>query len=1120
MKKNKPFGELYYPTLKKTLKIMRNAIFLLIFSVLQAHAIDSYAQKAKLSLNYSGTDLISVLDKIETESEFFFLYNEKLLNVNRKVDINLQNKPIEVILENLFSGTDVKYTIIDRKIILAPQYLTNEAQSQQRRISGRVTDTKGEPVIGANVVVTGTTTGALTDVDGKYSLDVPQGLKSLTISFIGMVPQEVAIGASSQIDVTMSESAIGLEEVVVIGYGTTKKATVTGSVSSVVGDKLQVSTSTNITNSLSGMLPGLVVVSSSGEPGRDDALLRIRGSNTLGNNSPLIVIDGIANRSLQGINSADIESITVLKDASAAIYGAQAANGVILVTTKRGVAGKPQISISYNQGIIAPTVMPKMADAATWAQMVNEIDSYRSRPSTFSETDIQKFKDGSDPWSYPNTDWFAQTYKKSSLQNNANFILNGGSDKLQYYFSAGYKYQDGNYINSATNYSQADFRSNIDGEITDNIKLSISLLGRQENRHYSAFDGDEVFRFCMHSFPTMPAYWPNGLPGPDIEYGENPVIMATDETGYDKDKRYIFESNMKLEVNIPWVKGLSITGNASIDKNIMNRKLWQKPWYLYNWDGTSYDVNNEPVLIKALKGLTDPKLTQMMEEGGRTTLNALINYERKIAGNHNIKILVGSERITGESMNFSAFRRYFASYGVQELFAGGDLEKNATGSASKSARLNYFGRFNYNYKEKYLLEFVGRYDGSYMFPANSRFGFFPGISLGWRLSEEDFWKNNIPYVSYFKLRGSWGQTGNDRIEEYQYLSSYGFGDAFIFNHNVETKTMHEMVLSNPNVTWEVANQTDIGIDAKLGENLTISADYFYNLRTNILWWRNASVPATTGLSLPRENIGEVINQGFDFEIGYNNSFGDLKYTLSLNGSYQKNKIKFWDETPGVPDYQRSTGRPINSNLYYQAIGVFADAAAVAAYPHRDNARPGDIIFEDVNKDEVIDGLDMVRSDKTGLPTFTGGINLLLNYKQFYATIYMQGAAGAALYFDPQGAGTRGNFLQVDVEDRWTVNNINTSKPRAWNAHDEYWTRNENTYFLKSTDYMRLKNMEIGYNLSNNLTEKLSIKGLRVYLSGTNLLTMTKLHDYDPEADETWGVYPPQKVYNMGILLTF
>lgn len=1101
---------------------MRIIMVLLLISIMQTFALNTDAQSSKISISAKEMKLEDILIQVENQTKYRFAYNKNEVDINKNYSININNAEIKELLSQLFLESEVNYSIIDRQIILSQANKYSTLTQQQKSISGKVVDSAGVSLPGVSVVIKGTTIGTITDGNGNYTISNNLNAAILQFSFVGMKTQDVVVSNKATINVTLIEESIGLDEVVAIGYGTSTKASVTGSISTVDGNKLESAPSLNVTNSLAGKLPGLVAVSRSGEPGADGATLRIRGSNTLGDNSPLIVVDGISNRSLEGINSVDIKSITILKDASAAIYGAQAANGVILITTKRGLEGKPNITISFNQGYSMPTVLPKMADAATYATMVNEVQSYRDRNPQYSQEEIQKYRNGSDPWLYPNTDWFAETYKSISKQNHANFSLTGGSDKLKYFFSAGYKYQDGNYQKSATNYSQANFRSNIDGKLSDNIKLSIDISGRQENRNYPTLDAGIIFASAMRGFPTMPAYWPNGLPGPDIERGENPVVMATSATGYDKDIRYIMESNMKLDITIPWVKGLSVTGNASIDKNFQNRKLWQTPYMLYGWDRETYDENNQPVLTGGLKRYPEPRLRQSMLDGNRITVNALINYERTFADKHQIKFLAGAERVEGESMNFWAFRRYFVSTVAQELFAGGDLEKDNNGSSSKSARLNYFGRMNYSYVQKYMAEFLWRYDGSYMFPADSRFGFFPGVSVGWRISEEEFWKTSLSFIDYFKLRGSWGQTGNDRIEEFQYRSSYGFGNPYIFNNNIEAKTLRELRVPNSSVTWEVANQTNIGFDAQLlGDKITLSADYFYNLRSNILWWRNASVPSTTGITLPRENIGKVVNQGFEFDVGYKNKIGEFNYQVSVNGAYQNNKIKFWDETPGVPEYQKSTGRPMNAQLYYEAIGIFKDQAAVDAYPHWDGARPGDIIFRDVNLDEKIDALDQVRNEKTDLPKLTGGVNINLSYKNFYTSILLQGAAGAVT-IHYSNSGLFGNFMKEDADGRWTEENPDATKPRAWNFAEEYWMEGygiNNTYFLRSSDYMRVKNVELGYNIPGTITDKLGVKSSRIFFNGTNILTFTKLKNYDPETNTYLG-YPPVKVYNLGFSLTF
>jgi TonB-linked SusC/RagA family outer membrane protein len=513
-----------------------------------------------------------------------------------------------------------------------------------------------------------------------------------------------------------------------------------------------------------------------------------------------------------------------------------------------------------------------------------------------------------------------------------------------------------------------------------------------------------------------------------------------------------------------------------------------------------------------------------MEDSNVLTMNALVNYTTSINNIHNIKVLFGTERRSGETFDFEAFRKYFVSDAIDELFAGGDAEKNNTGKATLNARLNYFGRANYDFSGKYLFEFVWRYDGSYIFEKESRFGFFPGVSLGWRISEETFWKNNLSVFNHFKIRGSWGQTGNDRIDPYQYLASYGFlsnrNQLYTFNFNNEQKVLNELRIPNKSVTWEVANQSNIGFDGQmLNGKLSFEADYFYNVRPNILWTRNASVPASTGLTLPRENIGEVVNKGFEFVVSYSDRLGDFNYRVGVNANFNNNKIRFWDETPGIPEYQQSTGYPMNTSLYYKAIGIFHTQAEVDAYPHWAGARPGDVIFEDVNGDGKIDGLDRVRIYKSDLPTHTGGFNLDLSYKNIYLSAFLQWATGAVRYDYYEMQGETGNFLKRNVEGRWTESNPNANKPRIWNRYAEYWRNNQNTYWLQESNYLRLKNLEVGYNVPASLISKFHVEGIRIYFTGMNLLTFTKIKDFDPETTSATA-YPLNKIFNLGINFNF
>lgn len=1009
---------------------------------------------------------------------------------------------------------------------------------QKITFNGTVSSDKNEPLAGVSVNINGGSAGTTTDANGKFSIQAKKGA-TLILSFVGYEENKIKLADEKNLGtMLMTTAASALSEVVVVGYGTQKKATLTGSISTIGGSEIEKSPAPNISNSLVGRLPGLVVVSRTGEPGNDGSLLRIRGVNTLGDNSPLIIVDGIQNRGLERIDPASIESITVLKDASAAIYGSEAANGVILVTTKRGKSGKPEIQINLNQGQNQPTVLPKMADAASYAEMINDIKMYQGQPAKYSADDIQKYRDGSDPWGHPNTDWFKAVIKPWSIQQYANVSLRGGSDKIKYFVSGGTNYEDGIFYHSANYYKQVNFRSNIDANVSKNIHLSVDLSGGQQDAHYpgTGIGGGALNTWWAlnRQYPYLPAYWPNGLPGPDVEYGQNPVLTTTNATGYQLDRTYLLQSNVKLDIKIPWIDGLSVTGNVAYDKTILNHKQWEKPWYVYTWDGSSYDANKVPVLVKGIRGVSDANLWQGFTDGNSATLRALINYQHRIGDKHNIKVLLGTEKITGASMNFNAYRRYFTSTAIDQIFAGGNSLKDNGGSADSylnNARMSYFGRLNYDYEGKYLAEFVFREDGSYVFPPGHQFGFFPGISLGWRVSEEGFWKKSIHFINDLKIRGSWGQTGNDRIAPYQYAANFGYNGTYTFNQNTVVNTSSQVRTPNPNITWEVANQSNIGFDARLLNNkLSLSAEYFYNVRSNILWWKNASVPSTAGLSLPQQNFAKVANQGYEFALAYQDQKGNFTYSISINGSYAKNKILNWDETPGIPDYQKTTGNPMNAHLYYQAIGIFKDQAAVDKYPHWGGAKPGDIIFKDVNGDGKINGLDQVRDNKTDIPTFTGGMSIDLGYKGFDFSLLIQGATGAERAYT-EFSGEAGNFRMDNVIGRWTPTNTDAKKPRAWNRTSQYWMADgwpNNTYWIRNSNYMRLKNVQIGYTLPQKLIKKVGLDGFRIYASGLNLLTWTGLKDFDPEspnsaAGSIWvnsQVYPLNKNYTLGLTATF
>ncbi|MGE8301622.1 MAG: SusC/RagA family TonB-linked outer membrane protein, partial [Sphingobacterium paramultivorum] len=747
----------------------------------------------------------------------------------------------------------------------------------------------------------------------------------------------------------------------------------------------------------------------------------------------------------------------------------------------------------------------------------------------FKPEDIQKFKDGSDPWGHPNTDWYKATLKDWSPQQRHNLQINGGTEDVKYLMSLGYQNQDAYYKNSATGYKQYDLRINLDANISQYIKTQFGVLGRQENRNFPTKSAGTVFRMLMRGNPTQPAIWPNGMPGPDIENGENPVVITTNATGYDHDKRYYFQTNGQVEITNPWIDGLKLTLNASVDKYVKNQKTWVTPWTLYSWQGAYEADGSTPQLVPGRRGPADPNLNQSNEDQLNILLGGILSFDRKF-GDHQVNAIAGINRETIDNDKFSAYRRYFLSNAIDYLFAGGEQEKNNDGSAWKRARLNYFGRFGYNYKSKYIAEFLWRYDGSYMFPESERFGFFPGAMAGWVVSEENFWKENVPVINYFKIRASYGQMGNDNIyyddklQEYQYFSTYSFG-TYIVNDKL-AKTLYESRVPNEMITWEVANNYNLGFDFQfLQGKLNFEFDIFKNRRNSILWRKNASIPQSTGMTLPAENIGKVDNKGWEFNLGYRGKVGDLGYTVGVNGGYAKNKIIFWDEAPGAPAWQQSTGKPIKTDIYYVYDGVFRDMEDIANNKLDYSAitktlRPGDMKYQDFNGDGKITPDDKVRRDKNSDPTFQGGFNFSLTYKDFDLSVLFQGATGGEIRVGTDESGSIGNFVEEFYDKRWSISNPSSVYPRLTDRGNQYYSYN-NTYWMRSTDYLRLKNVELGYNLASSICSKIGIGSLRLYANGMNLITWSKIKMYDPEAVNALGQYYPQaRLINVGALLSF
>ncbi len=1040
----------------------------------------------------------------------------------------------------------------------------------QSTVTGVVTDPDdGSPLPGVSIIIRGTSNGTLTGVNGEYTLSVaPDDV--LQFSYVGYETTDVTVGNQSVINMRMSTDIAQLEEIVIVGYGEQKKVTVTGAVSAIKGKELTKSPSMNLGTSLSGRLPGLFVIQSSGEPGNEDVSIRIRGQNTLESSDPLVVIDGIPDRDggITRVSPSDIESISVLKDAAAAIYGARAANGVILVTTKRGEkgGGKPKITLDYNQGWQQPTAVPEMSNAVEYANIINQIPIYQSIPAeewgsawqgiqssgtfkstvnpdaaqlvaTFSPEAVIGHGDGSEPYLYPDSDWFGATFRNWTPQSRYNVSISGGTDDVDYLASIGYVHQDGIYKNSATKYDQYNLRLNIGATVNQYLKARLGLMARREDRNTTTVSTESIFRMLMRGRPTEPAVWPNGLPGPDIENGWQPVVVATNATGFNRIPADFLQTNGSLEISQPWIEGLKLTLVGAIDHRSTNTKLWETPWTLYFLNRAAYDADGTIDLEGAVRSsFSSPRLTQAHQSLLNINMTSMLNYDRTF-GDHTIGVLAGVTRETFKGDFFSAFRRDFLSPAVDQLDVGGTANQQTSGNGFDRARLGYYGRIQYNYQEKYLAEFLWRRDGSYIFPENDRFGFFPGFLVGWNVTQED-WFNFAP-VDYMKIRASYGQMGNDQVlfdidedgnpelQEFAFLSLNDFGE-FPINGQVAT-TLEESILANPNFTWERAKNFNLGIDATIFDGLLdFTFEYFKNRRDRILIPLVGSTPQSSGIPsrLPPVNAGEVDNSGFEFNLMHNGIAGEVNYRIGFNGGYANNKVIFADEVPGIPGYQKQEGKPIGAHFVYRWDGAFEDQAAVEAETLDYSAvtaqlLPGDLKIKDINGDGVINGDDQERLNESNVPKFQFGTTFDVNWKNFDLSILFQGATGASTRIFTE-SGDIGNYLKFHHDNRWSIENPSDKYPRLASRGDTYYTGGNfgaNTYQLFNSNYLRLKNIEIGYTIPNTSGY---FQSFRVYINALNVFTLDSMNGtLDPEATSEAGrFYPLSRVINTGLSLTF
>lgn len=1015
--------------------------------------------------------------------------------------------------------------------------LLTGTSDQQKSVSGTVKSTTGEPLPGVTVVVKGTTIGTATNIDGEFAFDgVPED-GVLVISFVGMKTQEIPVGSQTSFSIVLEDEAIGLEEVVAIGYTVRKKGEITGSVATVNSETIERSANKDLAKSLSGKVPGLIVNDRGGYPGDGDMTLLIRGKSTLGNNAPLILIDGITAGDFSYLSPQDIESLTVLKDGAAAIYGARAANGVILITTKRGKSGKPKINLSSSYTVSSFTQTPDLMTSEQFAIYSNESAARNGTTIPYTEEDIAKYAAGTDP-NYPSTDWSDLTFADNSPEMRTTLSISGGSENVNYFVSGDYIDQVGMFESGDLNFKQYQVRSNLDIKIVEDFKIGVDLSGRFGIRNEPGVDEGYIYKHIYANSPTEVGIYPNGLVGWGGENGSNPYIMSSDEAGFinhhDNDLRAKFSYEWDLN---KLTQGLKIKGFAGIRKMSNDVKNWYTPWTVYTYqEGTEEYIPSVGYSQAGNKSI----LRESFWKYDELMLNTTIHYDRTF-DDHTIRGFVGVEQMSSESRNFWAERKDFPTKDHSELFAGSDEGQQSYGTSAEWGRLNYFGSLSYDYKKKYFVDLTLRYDGSGNFGEGKRFGTFPGAAVSWSIADEGFMNWSDSWLNALKLRTSWAIMGNDRIGAFQYLTRYNYGGVtdtaqpnwYIFGtQGVRYNGYTSDNVPNPDITWETADMKNIGLNFVLFDRkLSGDVNYFYQKRTDILITRNASIPDAAGLTLPQENLGKVDNYGWEFELAWNDKIGEVSYNIGANLTQAKNEVVYLDEAADVPEWRKREGHPMDSYLVYPTFGLFRNEAEVNSITaKKDGTVEGEPAYVDVDGNGKIDSNDRVRSYSSNVPEIQYGIHGGLNYKGFDFNFLFQGQAKAKMwvFFDMQ-SGARPDFLYTD---RWTPENREARYPRAYVQGDPYSTNlsgNANTFqgadlWLHDASFLRLREVELAYTFNK---EMLGFGDLKLYVRGNNLLTLfSDVYDLglDPEAtgydNFRAGKYPSLKSYSVGFNLSF
>lgn len=1001
------------------------------------------------------------------------------------------------------------------------------SSAQAQDIKGTVISANDlRPLTGVTVQISGSNRATTTNTEGKYSISGAKESDSLRFSFVGYTAQTVAINGRTILDVALESETASLDQVVVVGYGTQKKVNLTGSIASISSDELTVVPTASVSTLLAGKLPGLIAVQRSGEPGRDNPGLSIRGFG-----QALVVVDGIPGRDFTRLDPSEIESISVLKDAaSAAVYGVSGGNGVILVTTKRGVLGKPQLNYQFNYGLQHVTRYPKFVNSEQYAILKNEASVNLGGPIIYTPEEIQKFREGTDP-KYPNYDYYDHFVRDFTPQVQQNISVRGGTEAIKYYFLLGGISQTSMWKvkGDPQDYKNYNFKSNVDAKITEDLDISVDISANSQNRNNLIQDAYLMSSWMQYSWPIFRPTTPDGKTA-STNYGLT-AYLDRDLSGYIKIRDNAFQGNLSINYKVPFLHGLAAKVTFARDLYYSNQKQWLKKYFTYNWD----EANQKSVVVGS-RGVDNLTLINANSQVSR--IQASLNYSRSFLNKHNLTGLLLYEESEVAEENFNATRQGYV-VPIDQIFAGPTLNQVTGGSASDDGRQSVVGRINYNYETKYLFEYSFRYDGSPKFPPATRWGFFSGISAGWRISQEDFF--DISAINDLKLRLSWGKLGNDNTGAFQYLTGFLYpSQSYILGGNTVTSGMVSSGSPNPNITWETSETYNAGIDLDMwGSIFNITADVFYRKRSGLLATRSLQLPSTYGDVLPAENLNSDQAKGFEIVANHRSAIGQLRYDLSANFNFAQTRWNHVESKTFSSDYDswRNNLNNRNQNIFWglHAIGQFQSQEEINSSPIQDGKqnstlRPGDLKYEDYNNDGVIDDDDRKVIGKGTTPEITYGFSFGFTWKKLSVVMNWQGAANYNVLMESYLIYPFNNGMNAYAYfmDRWRLSDLNDPNsewipgkfPSTINA-GAVNNKMVSSRWLRNSSYLRLKSFAVNYNISTPYFERIGIKKMEVTLSGQNLLTITGLDYIDPEAPSgRLSYYPQQMTMNAGINITF